>query len=876
MTVTERSSPQAESLAERLSRNRHLLAVGDPDTYSFARNVTKCLFDQGVDEEKQSMPYISSLLRSIDSNSNRATQKRKRDELDGSHPLFPPTAIDELVLDGMDNEQIWQQLELRTSKLSRTLEKVMTSAVGEDVDDEENEENQALMNHDSEIVDDDSDEDWESEPSEEADEGFAGASDFSDLDADDMYYEPLRSENEQQKRKAQKEREELMNAYSLSDPAVLEALMGQGESAQQDDDQEQSGSSKSILDQLDDEPIETPASRKPRHPTLDDQFFSIDEFNRRTEAAERRDSTSKANLAGDDDAENEDEELDLFHSVNADEDDSEDQESDQEEMHGDQIMYSDFFDPPAKPVKASKRPSSKPVPEADTPSKRSVRFHDQVRVLPIKKAKPSGQVSGLIANGDEEEEGSEDEEDSEEEEHTEEEEDSEDEEEEVEDEIGMDSASNNASKQRHATAGTSGDSATDDGDEDDNDDDVEGEEDESESESELMSDSQQLDSDSDVEMRDASHDEMREATSNSEDESDTLSGSESGEEAATDATASRVANDLFADEPEHDSDYLSAYERRQQEIQQEIARYEDENVGEKDWTLMGEASSKARPVDSLLEEDLEFERSGKNAPIATQERSEGIDAMIKRRILDRQYDDVIRQRDMDSLPFASSQLLELPDTKNAKSLAELYEDEYKAARGEDSQTPQSESDAKLAGQHEAISQDLNNLFDKLDALSNAHYTPKAPKAAIQTVSNTPSIAMESALPTTMSAGSMLAPEEVYAASSHAPAMSGAKSEMTHSDKRRQHNQLRQAKRKRTERMKRAEEAIAQNRGGKRGNVKTQKDQALKSLMGNKGVSVVGKDSKKQDVKQAVLGKKPTSTAQSQSRASSGSASHWKL
>lgn len=352
--------------------------------------------------------------------------------------------------------------------------------------------------------------------------------------------------------------------------------------------------------------------------------------------------------------------------------------------------------------------------------------------------------------------------------------------------------------------------------------------------------------------------------------------SEQSDDAQADATATRVAGDLFADEPEPEGDYLSAYERRQQELRDEIARYEDENVQAKDWTLMGEASSRARPVDSLLEEDLEFDRSAKTTPVTTQEHNEGIEAMIKRRILDRHYDDVIRQRDLDALPFTSAKLLDLSDAKSHKSLAELYEDEYQAARGDAADAPASESDAKLAREHQAISRDLESLFNKLDALSNAHYTPKAPKAAIETVSNTPSIAMESALPTTMSAGTMLAPEEVYAASSHAPAMAGAKSEMSSADKRRQHNQLRQAKRKRNERIKRAEEAIARNGGAPRPAVKAQKDEALKSLLGNKGVSVVGKDSKRQSVKQAVSGKRDAKGRAAAPGAGASSTSQWKL
>ena len=68
------------------------------------------------------MPHITALLSSpAEAESSR---KRKRsDESDedapAPHPLFPPTALDELVLPGMGDEQLWQQLScaLRSSRV---------------------------------------------------------------------------------------------------------------------------------------------------------------------------------------------------------------------------------------------------------------------------------------------------------------------------------------------------------------------------------------------------------------------------------------------------------------------------------------------------------------------------------------------------------------------------------------------------------------------------------------------------------------------------------------------------------------------------------------------------------------------------------------
>ena len=720
-----------ETLSQRLSTEPHLLARGDSILNQLARDTTKSLYDKGVQEEKASLPYISALLDAcVPRGQQSGKRKRANDGSISQHPLFPPTELNELVLEGMGNDQIWHQLELRSAKLARVLDHVISSGP-EDADEEESEEENEK---DAEDLNDD-DEAWneEDDEEEESDEGFAGASDLSDVDPNEVYYEPLHTEEMQHMRKKEKEKQEMMQMYGVSDPALYDALTS-ASSDEEEEEEEDKG--------------------KPRHPTLDDDFFSIDEFNRLTEAQERQEHSSRAHLSGEEEEEDMDG-IDLFALL--DEDEGED------EMDVSEIRYADFFDP------IKKTRSAKSV-DASPPRTAQVRFHDQVRVRPIKKAK-SQSLAGFLMDGDDEEDANEEE--------------GEDEEEEKEGEEGEE--------------------------EEDEEEDDEEEEDEEEGE----------------------EDEAEEADDDMEGD-------------AAEATAGRVAQDLFAEEEQEAPSSMSRYEQHQAELAEEIARYEDENVREKDWVLMGEASTRQRPVNSLLEEDLEFERTAKAAPVQTHEHGEGIEAMIRRRILDRHYDDVVRQRELEALPFAASSMLELSDTKSAKSLAELYEEEYQAARGEEAGdgAPRSEADVKLDNDHAALAADMDTLFSKLDALSNAHYTPKAPKAAIQTVSNTPSMAIESALPTTMSTGSMLAPEEVYERPTHSAALEGDKSEMSHVEKQRLHNKLRHEKRRRNDRIKRTEEAIQRQRGDgprNKSETKADKDKALKSLVGHKGVTVVGKE-----------------------------------
>ncbi|KAL9936992.1 hypothetical protein V8E36_004227 [Tilletia maclaganii] len=369
-------------------------------------------------------------------------------------------------------------------------------------------------------------------------------------------------------------------------------------------------------------------------------------------------------------------------------------------------------------------------------------------------------------------------------------------------------------------------------------------------------------------------------------------------------TAQRVANDLFAEEaPAKGTEALSRFEKRQAALQDEIAALERENVAKKDWTMRGEIGAPSRPVNSLLEEDLEFEQSKKRAPVITEASTQSLEDRIKARILENRFDDVERRfASLERDAFLPSRMLELSDAKSGKSLAELYEDEYQgggssssaaAAGGSSSGVAGgSEADRKLEAEHLAITGLFEEVCGKLDALSNAHYTPKAPKATIQTLTNAPTIALESALPThaRSAASTMLAPEEVFAPAQggSATALVGDRSEMTPAQKQALHERLRREKKRRNERIgKVGEERERARSGGSSGSSgsgavkgkkgeKEAKEAALKKLIGNKGVSVIGKDGKTRTGKEALGGSskggKPPSSSSKGKKAGSQHAS----
>ncbi|KAI0858593.1 Mpp10 protein-domain-containing protein [Xylaria cubensis] len=242
-----------------------------------------------------------------------------------------------------------------------------------------------------------------------------------------------------------------------------------------------------------------------------------------------------------------------------------------------------------------------------------------------------------------------------------------------------------------------------------------------------------------------------------------------------------VRRDLFDDESEREDseDALSdvsagdpksrrsAHERRQAKLAEEIRRLEAANVAKKDWTMSGEARAVERPMNSLLEEDLDFEHAGKPVPVITPDVNESIEDLIKRRILAREFDEVIRRRP-DATEFSSNTrrgLTNVEDTKSKQGLAEIYEEEHVKNANPDSYV--SKSDEKLRKEEKEIEQMWKDISSKLDALSSWHYRPKPVAPSLTIVPDVATITMEDAQPTTAQGvgggDNTLAPQEVYKA-----------------------------------------------------------------------------------------------------------------
>lgn len=197
------------------------------------------------------------------------------------------------------------------------------------------------------------------------------------------------------------------------------------------------------------------------------------------------------------------------------------------------------------------------------------------------------------------------------------------------------------------------------------------------------------------------------------------------------------------------------------------------------------------------------------------------------------FDSPVRVRAFEPTPFLPSRFFDLQDTKSTQSLAQIYEDEYQAAAaGGKAADPR---DEKLRKEHEEIDRLWNEVCYKLDALSSLNFVPKAPKAQITTIDNIATTSLETALPSSQAATTMLAPQELFGGPKASELT--ARTEQTPEEAHAARAKARRAKKAQTARL----GATAGLYGKKRQSVREQKDEAMKSLVkSGKGVTVVGK------------------------------------
>lgn len=97
---------------------------------------------------------------------------------------------------------------------------------------------------------------------------------------------------------------------------------------------------------------------------------------------------------------------------------------------------------------------------------------------------------------------------------------------------------------------------------------------------------------------------------------------------------------------------------------------------DKPWQLTGEATSKSRPKESLLEEFLEFDHTTRKAPINSAQTTEQLEAIIKQRVKDKAFDDVERKVKPVDMQYEFKKQIALDHDKSKLGLGEVYEQEY--------------------------------------------------------------------------------------------------------------------------------------------------------------------------------------------------------
>ncbi|KAL2300604.1 hypothetical protein Nmel_013487 [Mimus melanotis] len=201
------------------------------------------------------------------------------------------------------------------------------------------------------------------------------------------------------------------------------------------------------------------------------------------------------------------------------------------------------------------------------------------------------------------------------------------------------------------------------------------------------------------------------------------------------------------------SEIKSSFEKRQEKMSKKIKSLEEALLEEKPWQLKGEVSGHKRPENSLLEETVLFDHAVRMAPVITEETTFQLEDIIKQRILDEAWDDVVPKEKPKEEAFEYKKRISLDHEKSKLSLAEIYEQEYIKLH-------QQKTEEEENPEHKEIREMMDSLFQKLDALCNFHFTPKPPVPEVKIVSNLPALSMEEVAPVAVSDAALLAPEEI--------------------------------------------------------------------------------------------------------------------
>ncbi|XP_015666482.1 U3 small nucleolar ribonucleoprotein protein MPP10 [Protobothrops mucrosquamatus] len=283
----------------------------------------------------------------------------------------------------------------------------------------------------------------------------------------------------------------------------------------------------------------------------------------------------------------------------------------------------------------------------------------------------------------------------------------------------------------------------------------------------------------------------------------------------------------------------SSFEKRQEKMSEKIKSLEEELLKEKPWQLKGEIAGQRRPENSLLQEMLLFDHAVRMAPMVTEETTLELEEIIKRRIKDQAWDDVVRKEKPKEDPFEYKKRLTLDQEKSKLSLAEIYEQEYLKLN-------QKKTEEEEKPEHVEIQKMMDSLFVKLDALSNFHFMPKPPVPEVKVVSNLPAITMEEVAPVHISDAALLAPEEIKKKNKGGDVKTDA--EKTPADKKRDRRKKKLVKRMRLKERERRQKLLEKKSEASAKLSKKGSEAQLEKLTKERGTSLLKDDGREKALK----------------------------
>ena len=212
----------------------------------------------------------------------------------------------------------------------------------------------------------------------------------------------------------------------------------------------------------------------------------------------------------------------------------------------------------------------------------------------------------------------------------------------------------------------------------------------------------------------------------------------------------RAREDLLGDNDE-DEEVLKG----DKSATNEIEALEKKLLEKKTWQTQGEVKAGQRPMNSLLEETLDYNITKKASRKITPEYSGKLEDIIKQRILDEAWDDPIEYVLGKGIKETFNSLEEINFEKSSKGLGQIYEEDYKKdVMGIKAATPDDENKKEI----ELL---FKKLSYNLDVLSNLSFTPKGIFETTKIVPNVASINLEEKTPLNFSDRHAKAPQELF-------------------------------------------------------------------------------------------------------------------